>query len=385
MAHHNTILTQLLQFVPRHQFQACVDRHRGDHRVRSLTCWGQFVALLGGQLARRASLRDIVQTFAAQSTAMYHAGLKAIRRSTLADANAHRPHEIYRDLFFKLLGRVQGQAPKYKLRLSMKLYALDSTFIELCLSVFPWARFRQTKGAVKLHTLLDLNGSLPAFVDITDGKTHDVTAARRMSLPQGSMVTMDRAYIDYQWLKTLTTKGIRFVTRMKSNAAYRVVERRKVDRHTGLHSDQTIHLTGPTTQKKYDEALRRVSFRDPETGKFLVFLTNDFDLPAETIAAIYKARWEIELFFKTIKQNLKIKTFLGTSKNAVMTQIWIALIAYLMTAYYQFCSKANFSFQQIHRLFEINLFHRRDLADLIHKRWAPPPQPTPCPQLSLQF
>lgn len=385
MAHSSTILSQALQFIPRHQFQTCVDRHNGDHRVRKLTCWGQFVALLSGQLARRDSLRDLIQTLASNQTALYHAGFKAVKRSTLADANANRSHEIYRDLFYKLSAKVQRAAPKYKLKLPRKLYALDSTFIELCLSVFPWAQFRQTKGAIKLHTLLDLDGLLPAFLNITDGKTHDVTAAKKMSLPKGSLVTFDRAYVDYKWLYTLQTKRIRFVTRLKANACYRVVERRKVDKSTGLRCDQTIRLTGVRTQNKYPGELRRISFRDPETGKVLVFLTNDFDSAAETIAAIYKARWEIELFFKTIKQNLKIKTFLGTSPNAVLTQIWIAMIAYLLLAWLKFLSKAGLSLQQVKRLIEMNLFQRRDLRDLIHRKWLEPPKPTVSPQLNLGF
>lgn len=385
MAHANTILSQTLHFIPRHRFQTCVDRHDGDRRVRKLTCWGQFVALLAGQLARRDSLRDIIETLASNKTALYHAGCGEVKRSTLADANARRPHEVYRDFFYTLSAKVQRAAPKHPLELSRKLYALDSTFIELCLSVFPWAQFRQTKGAIKLHALLLLDGLIPSFLNITDGKTHDVTAAKKMKLPKGSMLTFDRAYVDYQWLKSLQTMGIRFVTRMKSNAQYRVVKSRKVDKSTGLRCDQTVRLTGPLTKKKYPGELRRVSFRDPETGKDLVFLTNDFELTAETIAAIYKARWEIELFFKTIKQNLKIKTFLGTSANAVMTQIWIAMIAYLLLAWMKFLSKAGLSVQQVKRLIEVHLFQRRDLSDLLHKKWHQPPQHSVSDQLNLGF
>jgi len=385
MAHSNTILSQVLQLIPRHQFQTCVDRHKGDHRIRKLTCWGQFIALLSGQLARRDSLRDLIETLSSNQTALYHAGFKAVKRSTLADANANRSHEIYRDLFYKLSAKIQNAAPKYKLKLSRKLYALDSTFIELCLSVFPWAQFRQKKGAIKLHVLLDLDGLLPAFLNITDGKTHDVTAAKKMKLPKGSMVACDRAYVDYKWLYTLQIKGIRFVTRMKSNAQYRVVKSRKVDKSTGLRCDQTIRLTGVQTKKKYPGELRRISYRDPETGKRLVFLTNDFALDAKTVAAIYKARWEIELFFKTIKQNLKIKTFLGTSPNAVLTQVWIAMIAYRLLAWMKFMSKTGMSVQQIKRLIEMNLFQRRDLRDLIQRKWLKPPKPTVSPQLNLAF
>lgn len=278
---------------------------------------------------------------------------------------------------------MQGLAPRYKLRIRRKLFALDSSLVSLCLSAFPWARYRKRKGAIKLHTLLDLNGSLPVFACVSEGKTHDARAARRIPLPNDSLLVIDRAYIDYVWLKSLLDRGVRFITRLKKNAAYRVVGRRKADRTSGILCDQTILLTGPITKNKYPEPLRRIAYRDPETGKRLVFLTNDFTLAPLSVAKIYKARWQIELFFKWIKQNLKIKTFLGTSANAVQTQIWIALIAYLVLAWMKFRSKSGRSLQQIKRLLETTLFERRALDALIRGDWEKPPPPQPLPQLQL--
>jgi putative transposase len=375
----------MLKEIPRHQFQSCVNRHQGDYRVRQLSCWSQFVAMLSSQLAGRSSLRDLTQTLHSHRSVLYHAGIDTIRRSTLADANTNRSADIYRDLFGKLLTKVQGLAPKYKLKLPLKLYALDATLIELCLSVFPWARFRQRKGALKLHTLIDLDGSLPVFAQVTDATTHDITPGRRVPIPSGSWVVFDKAYIDYPWLYTLKNQAICFVSRLKTNARYRVVQRLKPNRCAGILCDQLIRLTGVLTRKKYPALLRRIALRDPQTRKYLVFFTNDFDLPATTIAQIYKARWEIELFFKTLKQNLKIKTFLGISFNAVLTQIWIALIAYLLLAYFRFVSRCRFSIQQIKRLFEMTLFQRRDLWDLLFQRWRPPLSDNQQLQLCLQF
>jgi putative transposase len=256
-------------------------------------------------------------------------------------------------------------APRHDFRFNHPLYSLDATTIDLCLSAFPWADFRTTKGAIKLHVGLNHAGYLPEFVSITDGKTSDIEAGRALELPRGSMVAIDRGYNDYAWYHQLTEKGIFFVTRLKSNARTRVVSRRPVLSSKGLSSDQSIEFTGALTAKKCPIQLRRIGYRDPETGKHYVFLTNNFKLAGKTIADIYKARWQVELFFKWIKQNLKIKSFVGTSKNAVMTQIWIALCVYLLLAFIKFQSRLKKSMQQILRLLQLNLFEKRDLMALL--------------------
>ena len=270
--------------------------------------------------------------------------------------------------------------PKHKFK--KKLYSLDASTIDLCLKVFPWAKFRATKGAVKLHVALEHKGLLPAFVTITDGKAHDITAARALSLPKGSIVVMDRGYNDYAWYNSLNNNNIYFVTRLKTNARYRVIKRRTVLKAKGLTSDQTIELAGAKA-KNYPIRLRRIGYQDANTGIHYTFLTNHFTLAARTIADIYKARWQIELFFKWIKQNLKIKSFLGASKNAVMTQIWIAMCVYLLLSYIKFLSNIRPSLQQILRLLQINLFDRRDLLELLR---GDPPEPRISPnQTTLLF
>jgi putative transposase len=305
-----------------------------------------------------------------------------ISRSSLARTNEKQPWTLYEALFFKLLSRCQQHAPGHGFRFKNKLFSLDASTIDVCLSMFPWARFRQAKGAIKLHVGLDHAGMLPTFVSITDGKTHDVTAGRALSLPSGSIVAFDRGYTDYAWYSQLNDRGVFFVTRQKRNARYRVIERRKIKTGQNLTCDQTIELTS-AKGKTCPIPLRRVGYRDPETGKKYVFLTNNFKLAAVTIAAIYKSRWQIELFFKWIKQNLKIKTFLGTSKNAVMTQIWIAMCVYLLLAYLKFVSRSGRSLQQILRLLQLNLFDRRSLLELIDDS---PPEPEPQgPQQALVF
>jgi putative transposase len=289
---------------------------------------------------------------------------------------------LYEALFGKLLARCQALGPNHRFRFKNKLYSLDASTIDLCLSVFPWAKFRATKGAIKLHVGLDHDGYLPAFVQITEGHVHEVNLARRLDLQSGSLVVFDRGYTDYAWYNQLNSKGIYFVTRQKKNACYTVIERRSVSLTSGITSDQTIRLTGVKAEQ-CPIRLRRIGYRDPETGKHYVFLTNAFHLAARTITAIYKERWQIELFFKWIKQNLKIKSFLGTSRNAVMTQIWVAMCMYLLLAYIRFMSKLGLGMQQILRLLQLNLFERRDLNALLR---GDPPQPRISPlQARLQL
>ena len=370
MAHCNTILSQVVNFVPRHEFEVLANRHHSGRSFRTASRWSQFVTMVMGQLSGRSSLRDIVDNLSSQSHRLYHLGSARLSRSNLSRINEDKPYEMYEALFGKLLSRCQGKVPGHDFRFKNPLYSLDASTIDLCLSVFPWADFRSTKGAIKLHVGLNHSGYLPEFVNITDGKAHDVTIGRTLRFPKGSIVAMDRGYNDYGWYNQLTGKGIFFVTRLKSNAKTRVVCRRTVLEGSGLTSDQTIEFTGVLTSKKCPIPLRRIGYRDPQTGKHYIFLTNNFKLAARTIAEIYKARWQIELFFRWIKQNLKIKSFVGTSRNAVMTQIWIALCVYLILAYIKFQSGLNKSMQQILRLLQLNLFEKRGLMALL--RGDPP-------------
>ncbi|AMO67252.1 IS4 family transposase [Zhongshania aliphaticivorans] len=371
MAHHNTVFSQLLKLVSRHEFENLAKQHHEGQKLRKMSRWSQFVALSLAQFSGRSSLRDIVSNLSAQAARLYHLGTGNVSRSTLSRVNESQPYTLYEALFHKLLSRCQGVAPKHGFRFGNKLYSLDSTTIDLCLSVFPWAKFRRAKGAVKVHIGLDHDGLLPSFVSISDGKKHDVTVGRVLEFPADSIVVMDRAYTDYTWFKALNDKGIFFVTRQKRNATYRIIERREVIKSKGLTCDQTILITGAKA-KTCPIPLRRIGFRDAETGKHYVFLTNNFHLAAKTIADIYKSRWKIELFFKCIKQNLKIKSFVGTSKNAVMTQIWIAMCAYLLLAWIKFSSQIDRSLQQMIRLLQLNLFERRELLPLLR---GDPPEP----------
>lgn len=370
MAHCNTILSQIVKLVPRHEFEVLANRHHEGRAFRTASRWSQFVTMAMAQLAGRSSLRDIVDNISSQAHRLYHLGSAKLSRSSLSRINEGKSYALYEALFGKLLSRCQGKAPGHDFRFKNPLYSLDATTIDLCLSVFPWADFRTTKGAIKLHVGLNHAGYLPEFVTVTDGKTHDVTVGRALRIPRGSIVAIDRGYNDYGWYNQLTEKGIFLVTRLKSNAHYRVISRRRVLKDKGVTSDQTIEFIGVQTSRKCPIPLRRIGYRDPETGKHYVFLTNHFKLSASTIANIYRSRWQIELFFKWIKQNLRIKSFVGTSKNAVLTQIWIALCVYLILAFIKFQSKLTKSMQQILRLLQLNLFEKRDLMALL--RGDPP-------------
>ncbi len=374
MAHVNTVLNQMLKIIPRHEFETLSNRYHTGRKFRTASRWSQFVTMTIAQLSGRQSLRDLLDNLYAQARRLYHVGSAMLSRSNLSRINEHKSYELYEALFGKLLTRCQSGAPGHTFRFHNPLYSLDASTIDLCLASFPWADFRTTKGAVKLHVGLDHNGLLPCFITVTDGKKTDIEVARTLKFPKGSIVACDRGYNDYQWYQQLTDKGVYFVTRLKSNAQYRVTERREVNRQKGLKSDQTIEFTGTQTRARCPSPLRRVSYRDPQSGQHYLFLTNNFDLSAKTIADIYKQRWQIELFFKWIKQNLKIKTFMGTSKNAVLTQIWIAMCVYLMLAFIKFQSKLGTSLQQILRILQLNLFEKRDLLALL--RGDPPRQPT---------
>ena len=365
MPHCNTIFSQILKLVPRHEFETLAKQHHSGRSFRTASRWSQFVTLAMAQLAGRISLRDIVENVSAQAHRLYHLGSAKLTRSNLSRINEDKPYALYEALAGKLLNRCQRMAPGHKFRFKNPLYSLDASTIDLCLSVFPWASFRSTKGAIKLHVGLNHDGYLPEFVTITEGKTSDVEMVRTLTFPSGSIVVVDRGYNDYDWYNQLTEKGVFFVTRLKANAQYRVINRQPVLKNKGLTSDQTIRLTSIQAAKKCPSRLRRVGYRDIDTGKHYIFLTNNFKLAARTIADIYKARWQVELFFKWIKQNLKIKSFIGTSKNAVMTQIWIAMCVYLLLAFIKFQSKMNKTMQQILRLLQLNLFEKRDLMALL--------------------
>jgi len=375
LSHDNTVMSQLLKMLPRHEFERLAKDHHSGRSFRKASRWSQLVTMMVAQLSGRSSLRDIVDNMGAQEHKLYHLGTTKLSKSTLSRINDDKPYTLYEALFGKLLARCKGVVPGHDFRFKNPLYSLDATTIDLCLSVFPWAEFRTTKGAVKLHVGLNHAGYLPEFVNVTDGKTHDMTEGRKIDFPKGSIVAVDKAYNDYEWYKQLSDKGIFFVTRLKSNAKYRVVDRNEVLKSKGLTSDQVIEFTGFQTSKKCPIKLRRIGYRDEETGKHYVYLTNNFKLCAKTIADIYKSRWQVELFFKWIKQNLKIKSFVGTSKNAVLTQIWIAMCVYLLIAYLRFQSKLTKSMQQIIRLLQLNLFEKRDLLPLLRGepiKQAPP-------------
>ena len=375
MIHHNTVFSQLLKLLPRHEFETLAKQHHSGRSFRSASRWSQFVTLTMAQLSGRNSLRDIVENMSAQVHRLYHLGSTKLSRSNLSRINESKPYALYESLFGKLLSRCQTIAPNHHFRFKNALYSLDASTIDLCLSVFPWADFRSTKGGIKLHVGLNHSGYLPEFVTITEGKQHDVNVGRMLNFPKGSLVAIDKAYNDYAWYKQLTDKGVFFVTRLKSNAKFRVVDKRPVLKGKGLTSDQTIEFTGIQTAKKCPVHVRRIGYRDSATGKHYVFLTNNFKLSARTIADIYKARWQVELFFKWVKQNLKIKSFIGTSKNAVMTQIWVAMCMYLLIAFIKFQSKLKKSMQQILRVLQLNLFEKRDLLALL--RGDPPNEGLP--------
>jgi len=330
-----SIFSQIMDFVPMYEFRKCVQRYHGNYKVRDFSCWNQFLCLAFAQLTYRESLRDTVCCLRSMERKLYHMGFRGnISRSTLADANETRDWRIYADFAQVLIHIARGlyKDDGFGVELDNTVYALDSTTIDLCLSLFPWAQFRKQKGAIKLHTLLDLRGNLPSYIQITDGKVHDVNILDDLIPEPGSFYIMDRGYIDFARLYTLTQFCAFFVTRAKTNIQFRRLYSHPVDRSIGLRCDQTILLTGYYSSKGYPDKLRRTSYYDAETEKLLTFLSNNFIIPALTIAQLYKCRWQVELFFRWIKQHLRIKAFYGTSKNAVKTQIWIAIAVYVLVA-----------------------------------------------------
>jgi len=370
MAHHNTLLGQMLQLVPRHVFDHLVDTHSGQGpKPRRFSYWSQFVAMLYGQLSGRKSLRDLVFSLAQQGSKLYHLGQSWVKRSTLADANEQRPAIVFEKIYHKLLHRLHAEMNRKKKRPS-KIKIIDSTTIDLCASVFPWANFRSRKGGIKIHTVLA--DMLPKCVVLTEAKVHDSQVGKTLQFEPGDLLIFDRGYIDYAWLHKLHTKGVWFVTRLKSNACFEVVEQRDNSGADAVLADEIIRLNSPGGIASYPDTLRRVHYRDSETGKEYVFLTNRQDLAALDIAELYRQRWQIELFFKWIKQNLKIKTFYGTSRNAVLIQIWTALIAYLLLMWLKLRSTVGWGILELSRLFQTKLMERANLWEIICPKKRPP-------------
>jgi Domain of unknown function (DUF4372)/Transposase DDE domain len=363
-----TVFAQLIEYLPSKEFQKCVARYSGDSRFRGFSCWDQLLAMSFAQLTYRESLRDIEACLRSMSGKLYHMGLRGkVARSTLGDANEAHDWRIYADFAQVLIGiaRPLHARDPIGVDLSQSLYALDSTTIDLCLSLFPWAKFRRRKAAVKMHTLLDLHGNIPTFISITDGKVHDVNILDEIMPEAGAFYVMDRGYVDFERLYVFTLSAAFFVVRSKSNVILQRRYSHPVDRTTGVRSDHTVILTAIGSATVYPDALRRVSYLDVETRKRFKFLTNNFTLPALTIAQIYKSRWQVELFFKWIKQHLRIKAFYGTSENAVKTQIWIAVSVYVLVAIIRKRLMLPISLYQTLQILSVTLFEKTPLLQAL--------------------
>src|SRR5271163_3541877 len=363
-----TVFSQLIEFLPHQEFQKCVVRYGGGRYLKNLSCWDQYLAMAFAQLTYRESLRDIEACLRSMSGKLYHMGLRGkVARSTLGDANESRDCRIFADFTQALIGIAR---PLYAndpigVDLDQSLYALDSTTIDLCLSLFPWARFRKYKAAVKMHTLLDLHGNIPTFIRITDGKVHDVKILDEIMPEAGAFYVMDRGYVDFERLFVFTLSSAFFVVRTKSNVLLQRRYSHKVDKSTGVRSDHTVILTSFGSASVYPDALRRISYRDGETQKRFKFLTNNFTLPAHTITQIYKSRWAVELFFKWIKQHLRIKAFYGTSENAVKTQIWIAVSAYVLVAIARKRLELDATLYQTLQVLSVTLFEKTPILQAL--------------------
>ena len=364
-----TVFAQLMSFLPTYEFNKCVEKYKGNHRVRNFTCTEHFYVMGFAQLTNSESLRDIESCLTAFSNKLYHSGIKQpVPKSTLAEANESRDWRIYADyaqVLIKEARHLYEKDNEFKLDVKNMVYALDSSTIDLCLSLFPWAKFRKNKGAVKMHTLLDLRGSIPTFVHLTDGLCHDVNVMEHIVVEPGAIYVMDKGYVDFfRFYTIIHEQRAFFVTRAKDNMAARRVYSRKVDKTTGLKYDQSIKLTGFYIKKDYPDYLRRIKYQDAETGKIYVFLTNNLELPAFTIAQLYKERWKIELFFKWIKQHLRIKAFYGTSRNAVYTQIWIAICMYLLVSIVKKKMKLEPPLYTLLQIFSLTLFEKMPINEL---------------------
>jgi hypothetical protein len=383
----NSIFGQILQIFSPQDFVRAVRETRAEKGVKGFSCWGQFVAMLFCQLGQAHSLREICGGLATCLGKLKHLGVDAApRRSTLSYANEHRPWQLYQKVFYQLLAKCRVLARgKKPFRFKNKLFSLDATLIELCVTLFDWAKYRQMKGAVKLHLLLDHEGYLPVFASMTEGNVHEVNIAHTLKFPKGSILAIDRGYVDYEQFARWTEAGIFFVTREKDNAAFKVIEKRAVPDNRNIIKDQLIELTGYYSKEKCPHILRRVEVWDEENERTIVLWTNHLTFGATTIASIYKDRWQIEIFFKTIKQNLKIKTFVGTSRNALLTQIWTALIAILVLKYLKFRSTLGWSLSNLVAMLRYNLFTYRDLWTWLDNPFETPPIVPSAEQLVLSY
>ena len=363
-----TVFSQLMDYIPMYEFRRCVNTYRGNYKVKSFSCLDQFLCMAFAQLTYRESLRDIETCLRAMQNKLYHMGIRGhVSRSTLADANESRDWRIYADLaqvLIHIARRLYSDEP-FGVELKETVYALDSSTIDLCLSLFPWARFRKTKGAIKLHTLLDLRGNIPVFIDITEGKVHDVNILDILIAEPGSFYIMDRAYIDFCRLYSLHLHGAFFIVRAKKNLQFRRIYSHPIDKSTGLKCDQSIVLTGVDTAGDYPEKLRRIKYYDEDSENSYTFLSNNFNLPALTIADLYRCRWQIELFFKWIKQHLRIKSFYGTSENAVKTQIWIAICVYVLVAIVKKRLKIQISLYTFLQILSISIFEKNSVFHIV--------------------
>ena len=362
-----TVFRQLLQYLPRHEFNVCVRRYRGEHWAKSFSTFDQFLCLAYAQLSGRESLRDIETCLNSHRDKLYHVGFRgAVSRTTLADANERRDWRIFQDFGHVLISVAQRlyQDEPLAIELKQPLFAFDSTTIDLCLSLFPWAEFRKTKAAVKMHTLIDLRGSIPTFVAVTTGKVHDVRMLDEMPVTEDAIYTMDRGYVDFARLYAIHKQGAFFVVRAKDNLRYQRLYSSPKDKEAGIRADQVITLVTQKSKKGFPEKLRRVSYVDKERNKRLVFLTNHFDVAAKTVADIYKQRWQVELFFKWIKQHLRIKAFYGTSINAVKSQIWVALCIYLLVAITKKRLTIECSLYTFLQIIEVNLFEKKPISSV---------------------
>ena len=380
------VFAQVMDHLPLHTFRRYVARHRGEHKVKRFSCLDQYLCMAFAQLTYRESLRDIEACLRAQASKLYHLGIRSqISRNTLANANATRDWRIYCEFAQSLIGiarRLYANEP-FGLDLKDTVYALDATTIDLCLSVFPWAPFRSTKAAIKLHTLLDLRGNIPSFIFISDGKLHEVNVLDQLIPEPGAFYVMDRGYLDFERLSRFEEAGSFFVIRAKSNLKAQRRYSHPVDRDTGLICDQTVVLTGFYSRQGFETPLRRIKFKDPESGRRLVFLTNNFTLPALTITKLYRLRWQVELFFKWIKQHLRIKAFFGTTENAVKTQIWIAVSVYVLVAIVKKRLILSASLYEILQILSLTMFERIPLDQLLTLSETEPGSPISANQLNL--
>jgi len=367
MSYSNTVFRQMLQMIPQRQFVEAVAASRANRYTKHFTAWNQFIVNFYAQVSGKKSLRDVEAGLRVQQSSWHHLGLKNISRSQLAYVNSRRDSQLFQGLFYRMLDRCLKEAPNHKFRFNCPLRILDSTLVYLCANLFPWARYRETKGALKIHTLLDYQGTIPSFVVITDGRQHELKVARQLDRPLSpdSILVVDKGYMDFEWFHDLHSRRITFVTRAKECLNYQILGQQPHNKDHRLISDQIVRLKVWTSRQRYPGNLRLVTWHDDERDNVYTFMTNNFDLSAKTIAEIYKARWEIEIFFKWIKQNLKIKTFLGTSPKAVMTQIWTALIYYLLLSYIKFQTRYTFPMLHFTRVIREALFLRTDIINLL--------------------